>query len=286
MKALTDSIRRINAIASNTLTEALRQKTLHVLFLFGVAIVASSNFFTQFAFQEQFKFFKDIGYAGISWTGLIIALLGAAQLIPAEMERRTIYVVMSKPVQSFEFILGKYLGLVALLTLMIAVMSLIFAGLLWWKETELVQAALKSADQGLIAKIHAEARDPRLLQAILLVWAKLCVIASISVLLSTVATSTIFIIAMTIVVYIIGHLQTIAREMWLSQEGGIHLWEKAFLGVVTFLVPDLNAFNLIDEIIAGHATWWSQTGELLLYSLVYVVVLLLVSSLIFENREL
>ncbi|MFH1066644.1 MAG: ABC transporter permease subunit [bacterium] len=286
MKALTDSFRRIHAIAINTLTEALRQKTLHVLLLFGVAIVASSNFFTQFAFQEQFKFLKDIGYAGISWTGLVIALLGAAQLIPAEMERRTIYVVMSKPVRPFEFILGKYMGLVALLTLMIAVMSVIFAAVLWWKEAELVNAAVKSADQELIAKIHAEARDPRLLQAVFLVWAKLCVIASISVLLSTVATSTIFIISMTVVIYIIGHLQTIAREMWASQESGMHLWERMFLGTVTFLVPDLNAFNLIDEIIAGHATQWNQTGEILLYSSVYVAVLILVSSLIFENREL
>ncbi|MFZ5806107.1 MAG: ABC transporter permease [Verrucomicrobiota bacterium] len=286
MNELLESLRRINAVARNTLIEAVRQKTFYILFLFGLVLVGGSNFFTQFAFEEQFKFLKDIGYAAISWTGLIIALLSAAQLIPAEIERRTIYVVMSKPVRPFEFVLGKYLGLVSLLTFILLIMSSIFGLVLWWKEIDMIRAAGTSVDTDTIARIHKEACDPRLIQAIFLIWAKLCVIASIAVFLSTLATSTIFVVAMTIVIYLIGHLQTVAREVWMSREGGILLWKKIFLAALALFVPDLNAFNIIDEIIAGHHVLWRQTGEVLLYSGMYVVVLLAVSALIFEEREL
>lgn len=283
MKTLLSSIRRINAIARNTLTEALRQRTLHVLFIFGIILVGGSNFFSQFAFSEQFKFLKDIGYAAISWTGLLVALLAAAQLIPAEIERRTIYVVMSKPVQPLEFILGKYLGIVSLITIMVLAMSAVFAVVLYWKEMDILRTA---ASPETIARIHAEAQDPRLIQAIFLVWGKLCVVAAISVLFSTMGTSTIFVVAMTLLVYFIGHLQSTAREIWMSQSGGIAWWQKTFLASVAWFAPDLNTFNIIDEIIAGHAVLWAQTGEILAYSSVYILVLLIVSTLIFEAREI
>lgn len=286
MNEILASLRRINAIARNTLIEAVRQKTFYVLFLFGLVLVGGANFFTQFAFDEQFKFLKDIGYAAISWTGLLIALLSAAQLIPAEIERRTIYVVMSKPVRPFEFVLGKYLGLVSLLTFILLIMSAVFGLVLWWKEMDIIRSAGPQISEAMLAQIHQGAGDPRLVQAVFLIWAKLCVVAAISVFFSTVATSTIFVITMTMMIYLIGHLQTIAREVWMSMEGGINLFQKLFLAAVAFFVPDFNAFNLIDEIIAGQNVFWAQTGEILLYSGVYVAVLLLISSLIFEEREL
>lgn len=285
---MTAILRRIGTIARNTLLEVMRQRVLNVIFIFGLILLGGSNYFAKFTFQEELKFLKDLGYAAISLTGLLIALLGSAQLIPAELERRTLYTVLSKPVRRVEFIVGKYLGLVFLLTLMITLMSLIFAGLLAYKEAVLVANYTPAEGQPsefqrqMIEQIREQTRDPRLLQAALLIWGKLCLVAVISVFFSTMATSTIFIVATTLLVYFAGHLQHIARDAWATETG----WKAGFLALVGLAVPDFNAFSIIDEIIAGNAIAWSYTGNLLAYTAVYTAVLLVAASLVFEDREL
>jgi len=287
------SLDRILAIARNTLTESLRQRVLYVVLLFALVMLGGSNFFTRFTFQEEFKFLKDLAYAAISMTGLLVALMSAAQLIPAEMEKRTIYTVLSKPVRRYEFILGKYLGLMALITLLMVVMSAVFAVVLWSKEVSQVSPILQAA-QGhpneeqwqAIREIRAQAYDPGLLQAAVLLWAKLCVVTALSVLFSTVATSTVFIVCMTLLVYFVGHLQSLAREIWLGRAGPVEWYKKALLGTVSFLVPDFQNYSLIDEVIAGNRIPGAVTLQVLVYTFFYTMVLLALSALIFEDREL
>jgi ABC-type transport system involved in multi-copper enzyme maturation permease subunit len=285
-----ESWQRILAISLNTLTEVLRQRVLNVIILFGLVMVVGSFFLTDLTFQEEFKFLKDLGYAAISLTGTLVALMGAAQMIPAEIERRTLYTLLSKPVQRFEFVLGKYLGLLGLITIILGLMSLLFAGVLGLKEqTELalIPRDVKSEDrQFLVEAVLSQSRDPNLLQALVLIWAKLAVITAISLFFSTLATSTIFIVSTTLLVYFVGHLQFVARQIWLEEMGGPSLWKNLFLALISFLVPDFQAYSLIDEIVAGHPIFWSNTLEVLLYSVVYVLVGLVISSLIFEDKEL
>jgi ABC-type transport system involved in multi-copper enzyme maturation permease subunit len=284
------SLQRIATIALNTLTEVLRQRVLNVIFLFGLVMVGGSFFLTDLTFQEEFKFLKDLGYAAISITGTLVALMGAAQLIPAEIERRTLHTLLSKPVRRFEFVVGKYLGLLGLITLMLAIMSLLFAGVLAVKEhLELagVQGAADSEELRLyVESVLSQSRDPRLIQALALIWAKLAVVTAISVFFSTIATSTIFIVCTTLLVYFIGHLQSVARQVWLQDMAGASLPKNVLLALIAFLVPDFQSYNLIDEIIAGNAIAWVNSLEILAYSLLYVAVILVVSSLIFEDREL
>jgi ABC-type transport system involved in multi-copper enzyme maturation permease subunit len=284
------SLQRIGTIALNTLTEVLRQRVLNVIFLSGLVMVGGSFFLTELTFQEEFKFLKDLGYAAISITGTLVALMGAAQLIPAEIERRTLHTLLSKPVRRFEFVIGKYLGLLALITLMLVLMSLLFAGVLWIKE-QLVLAGISAGGDSeeyrqYVDSVLIQSRDPRLLQALALIWAKLAVVTAISVFFSTIATSTIFIVCTTLLVYFIGHLQSVAEQVWLHDMASTSLWKNLLLGAVALLAPDFQAYNLIDEIIAGNPIFWANTVEILSYSAVYVAVTLVVSSLIFEDREL
>jgi ABC-type transport system involved in multi-copper enzyme maturation permease subunit len=284
------SLQRIGTIALNTLTEVLRQRVLNVIFLFGLVMVGGSFFLTDLTFQEEFKFLKDLGYAAISITGTLVALMGAAQLIPAEIERRTLHTLLSKPVRRFEFVVGKYIGLLGLITLMLIIMSLLFAGVLAVKEhLELagVRGAAESEDvREYVESVLSQSRDPRLFQALVLIWAKLAVVTAISVFFSTIATSTIFIVCTTLLVYFIGHLQSVARQVWLQDMAGSSLPKNVLLAFIAFLVPDFQSYNLIDEIIAGNVIVWAHSLEILAYSLLYVAVALVVSSLIFEDREL
>jgi ABC-type transport system involved in multi-copper enzyme maturation permease subunit len=291
---MKDSLRHIYVIAGNTFTEAIRQKVLYVLVVFCLIMLGGSNFYTQFDFRgDDFKFMKDLGYAAISVIGLLVSLLGAAMLIPAELEKRTIYTLLSKPVRKFEFIVGKYLGLVLLLTLFVALMAGIFMLALWSHESSLtgeIMAASKGRPSEFqlqqISEFRAGAYDPAMLQALALVWAKLCLVTVISVFFSTMASSTVFIVSCTLFVYLIGHLQSVARDFWFAQEGGTGWITTVFLAAVSLFIPDFQTFNLIDEIIGGNQVLWHNTLPILLYAGVYTVVALGVSSLLFENREL
>ena len=281
---MTGCIRRVLAVAGNTFLEAVRQKVFAVLLLFGLVMVGGANYFTEFSYQEQFKFLKDLGYASIGLTGLLIGLLGAAQLIPGEIERRTILTALCRPLRRWEFIWGKYLGLLFLLFVMVGIMSVAVGGVLQWKEGQLL--ALEGSDPAVADLIRAEARDPRMLQAALLVWVKLAVVAAIAVFFSTIATSTTFVVAMTLMVYLIGHLQSVAREQW-TESGETKQWlVKFFLAAVSLLIPDFNLYNLIDEIVAGNAVHWRSTLEVTGYSVVYIFILLVAASLTFEGRDI
>jgi hypothetical protein len=168
---------------------------------------------------------------------------------------------------------------------MVAIMAIAVGGVLGWKEAQLI--AREGSDPAVAAAIQKEARDPRLLQAVLLLEMKLAVVAAVAVFFSTIATSTTFVMAMTLMVYLIGHLESVAREQWLESGEVAASWvAKAFLAVVAFLVPDFNLYNLIDEIIAGNVVSWRSTLEVTGYSAVYIAVLLTAASVLFEGRDI
>jgi hypothetical protein len=281
---MRESWRRIRAVAGNTLLEAVRQKVFAVLLVFALVLLGGANYFAEFSFQEQFKFLKDLGYATISLTGLLVGLLGAAQLIPAEIERRTILTALCRPLRRWEFVAGKYLGLVSLLGVMLGMMAAVFWVVLRWKEAQLI--GMEGGGAGVVEAIQAESRDPRLWQAFLLVAAKLFMVCGIAVFFSTLATSTTFVVAMTLMVYLIGHLQSVAREQWLESGEKAGWLIQFFLAAVALLVPDFNLYSLIDEIVAGNAVRWRATLEVLAYSGAYVGVLLAAAAWLFEGRDL
>jgi ABC-type transport system involved in multi-copper enzyme maturation permease subunit len=140
---MISSLFRIITIARNTLTEAVRQKVLNVLLIFSIVLVGCSIGFSQLStpgldsagiFDAQIKFVKDAGFGAIGLFGFFIALLSTAQLIPQELHNRTIYTILAKPVRRSEFLLGKFFGIVLLLTLCVTLMSLAFGVTLYWQE--------------------------------------------------------------------------------------------------------------------------------------------------------
>jgi ABC-type Na+ efflux pump permease subunit len=302
---------RILVIARNTLTEAVRQKVLNVLLIFGLVLVGSSVGVSALAtpgldssslFSEQIKFVKDFGCGAIGLFGFFIALLSVAQLIPQELHNRTIYTILSKPVRRSEFLLGKFAGVVLLLALCVALMSLAFAAALYfqeWKDISLTNGlygvgtknwnpnpTAVSLYQHDIREIVSQSRDPRLIEAVLLIFAKLVMTAGIALFISTFATSSIFTIVTTFMIYLIGHMEGTARAVWLGHGAETSLWLSALMGLISTLIPDMNSFTIVDEILAGNAVPWAHAFDLIGYAGLYLVVLLALSVVIFDFREI
>jgi len=307
---MISSLNRIIVIGRNTLTEAVRQKVLNVLLIFSLVLVGSSVTVSQLAtpgldsaglFDAQIKFVKDFGCGAIGLFGFFIALLSTAQLIPQELHNRTIYTILAKPVRRSEFLLGKFFGIVLLVALCVALMSLAFAAALYWQELQGLQATeaiysqnpnwhtdpvLANAYNHDVQQIILQTRDPQLIEAILLIFAKLIMTTAIALLISTFATSSIFTIITTFMIYLIGHLESTAREFWLAGGANASIWQSGLVGFISLLIPDMNSFTIVDEILAGNKVPWSHALNLMGYADVYIVVLLAVSIVIFNYREI
>ncbi len=305
---------RILTIGRNTLLESVRQRVLNVLLIFAVVLVGASIWFSDAAtpeldqagmFDAQIKFVKDAGCGAIGIFGFFIALLSTAQLIPQELHNRTIYTILAKPVRRSEFLLGKFLGVVLLLSLCVALMSLAFAATLYVEEMRGLSYVTDSYAQSgpnwrsnafLLAGYNHDAalvvqqvRDPQLVEAILLIFAKLVMTCAIALLISTFATSSIFTIVTTFMIYLIGHMEGTAREVWLAASaagGHPSLLANTLAAAIAMLIPDLNAYTIVDEILSGNHVPWMHAWDLIAYAGAYVVVLLAVSVVVFEYREI
>src|SRR5947209_16724393 len=124
---------RIFAITANTLTELARQKVFYVLLLFAFVLIGSSVFMARFTFQQEFQILKDVSLGAMSIFSSLLAIVATARLISQDIEDRTIYIILAKPVPRFEYVLGKLGGVVLLLAISIAMMGVLFAGVLYFR---------------------------------------------------------------------------------------------------------------------------------------------------------
>jgi|YelNatPaOPRAMG01_1025707.scaffolds.fasta_scaffold01363_7 ABC-type Na+ efflux pump permease subunit len=278
------SMGRVGTIAVNTFTESVRQKVYNILLIFALVAIASASFFAQFSFSEQLKFVKDFCLGALSVFGALIAIVGTAQMLPAELENRTLYTILAKPVRRFEFVLGKYLGSVLLICVSLLIMAVMFGGVLWFKEHKLVADALAGATgvpadelPQTIRQIRAEAFDSDLVKGALLIFVKLGLLAAVTLLVSTFSTSMVFNVAVTLMVFVAGHLRGPAAEMWAHRPVALALLAA---------VPDLGAFNVADDIIIGNVIPWRHVGLVAGYGLVRIVILVWAAHLIFSRREI
>ncbi len=288
------SFSRVWTIAKNTFVEATRQKVFLIVLVVGLFMLVVSQFFTQFTFEDKLKIIKDIGLAVISVGGAVIAILVTAQLISKEVEERTIYTILSKPVWRLEFLLGKFLGMIVLLFVSVAVMSVVFTCVLFYMEQVLIKDAASQAGvaadkygmatiQQVVLQIKAQVRDPNLIKAVLLAYVKLVLVTALTLFVSTFSTSMIFTVFISVCIYIAGHLQATAREMWQSQ--GTPL-AKVGMAMVAFFIPDLQSFNLADDIVIGNIITWVHACKVIGYGAWMTAIVTALAYAIFYYKEI
>ena len=286
------SLRRIRAIAGTTLIELARLRVFYVLVLFALVLIVSSTFLARISFQQELQVTKDISLGAINFFLSLLAIVATAQLLPRDIEDRVVYSVLAKPVPRFEYILGKFLGVVGLLAISLAAMSVLCLVVLHLREQSALHEVNRQIGQlapdqlsSTVRAIHTGGVNRDLIAALVLVLAKSAILAATTLCISAFATSNIFTITAMAMVYLIGHLESIAREYWLQEH--VAGWPKrTFLALVAFIFPDLQAFNLSDQVIGGVPIPAHLIEQLLGLAAFYIVSYILLATAIFYQREL
>ncbi len=286
------SLRRINAIALNTFTELTRLKVFYFLLLFALLLIGSSALMARITFQQELQVLKDVALGAMSIFASLLAILATARLLPQDVEDRTIYTILAKPVERFEYLAGKLGGVLLLLALSVLLMSVVFFVVLFLRQ----QTLLAETARQMTGLPSAEAADAQanirhagvtttLVLAIVIIYCKAALLASLTLFISTFATTNIFTIVTTVFVYFIGHLQGTAREYWL-QNAGSTVGRRLFLGAIALFFPDLQLFNVVDDVAAGAVvpvTLFAKTAGL---GVAYTAIYLLFAWAVFYRKEL
>ncbi len=246
----------------------------------------------ELSFQEEFKILKDVSLGAMSIFTSLLAIVATAQLLPRDIEDHTIYTILAKPVPRYEYLIGRLAGVLLLLALSLLAMSALFFALLFVRQEMLAREVLRQT-AGLppaqiheaLASLRASAFNANLLPGIIIIFLKASLLASLTLFISTFATSNLFTIVVMIFIYFIGHLQSTARAYWLQFHGG-GWFAHAFLGFVALAFPDLQLFNLVDDIVAGTAIPLALFGKTALLGCIYTSVYLFFAWIAFHGKEL
>ncbi len=251
---------RLFAVAVNTFRETLRDKILYNLVLFAVLLIGSSVLLGTLTIGEQARIVNDLGLAAINVVAVIIAIFVGIGLVSKEIERRTIYTLLARPITRAQFVLGKYLGLALVILVNIGIMFAMF-----------LATMILSGHP-----IHAS-----LFQAVELMMVEALLVMAFALLFST-FTSSILSATLTLGIYVIGHLTSDLKTIAEKSASGVI---KSFITTLCYAFPNLEALNIKGQSAAGISVDLGFQMIATIYGLLYTGLLLVGACLIFQRRD-
>jgi len=251
---------KIRAIAFNTFREAIRDRILYLLLFFAIVFIAFSRVLALLTVGDRIKIIKDVGLASLSFFGALMAILMGTGLVYKEIDKKTIYTLLAKPIQRSQFILGKYFGLLLTLFIMLLLMSFIFLVVLF---------------------LHTFHLEWDIFVAFFFIFLELCLITAVAIFFSSFSTpilSSIFSLAF----YLIGHfswsLETIIQKI---KPGAT----KIFAQILYTVVPDLQNFDYKKEIVHHLTIPSSAFIYSIFYGIAYTLFVLALAMIVFRRRD-
>jgi ABC-type transport system involved in multi-copper enzyme maturation permease subunit len=257
-------VKVIWSIAATTVGEAIRRKVLLIILLVGILLLTIAPALGQLSARAETTVLRGFMLGMIQITSAVIALVLTVYLIPNEIERRTIYTILSKPVQRWQFLLGKYFGAVLALALMMALMTAIQIFVYYLKDRQI---------------------DLDLAKAPALFFVQMSLLSAVAMFFSTfVAPLVNFFLSGGI--YLVGSLlNPLIETLSQGKEGGL---AKVGVQILGFVVPNFASYNVQNPIINPEQVIQSEQQYYLnatVYGVFYVAVLLVAGILIFDRRE-
>ena len=267
-------MRAIALVALHVFRDSVRDKVLYSIVAFAVVLMAASYLIGQLTAGQDLKIIKDLGLAAMSILGLFIAVFIGIGLIAREIDRRSIYAVLAKPVRRHEFIIGKYVGLVGTLVVNLAVMAAAFYAVLAYMGATLPQSALVTAP--------APATDPRLLLAVAMIACELALVTAVALFWSTFSSSALMSAGLTAGLFVVGQFGADLKNLEQVVESPL----AAGIGrALYYILPNFAAFDIKAQVVHGLPV---EPGYLLwnvAYAAIYIALLLTGAVLIFQRRD-
>ena len=251
------------AIARQTVREALRRRVMWIFLICGVFLITLGPVFGFLSPKDQTTILTSLGLAAILLAGLFITIVTCIYLIPTEIERRTIYTVLSKPVQRYEFVLGKFLGGFATVFVNIFAMGVVFLGMLW--------------------VVVGKAPSVAMVQGVVLTFFQMMLLAALTIFFSTFATPVVnFFLSFGI--FLVGNLSSVTESLTTNK----NVLVSGIGRLIHYTLPNFGNFNIQNQLIHPEVVIGSQTRFIeqnIIYAIIYSLVLLVLAILIFDRRE-
>ncbi len=288
-------------IASHTFTQLVRMKVFYFLLVFAVIAIAS-NFFDmpQHAGPEAvganvLRSIKSWSLGAMTLFSVVLAVVATALLLPKDVEDRTLYTILAKPVPRIDYLAGKLLGVMALVFVSLLVMDVLMTAVLHLRTQMVLEHQMAMAEalnytdearESLRADTLAQGPNWSLQGAVLAVFLRSAVIAAVALLVSTFSTSTLFTAVISFLVYFIGHFQADMRTAYLAGGADGEGWiARGISLLMSLILPDFQIFNVVDSVIEGQLIPLAVMAQLVGVGLFYLIFYTICSWLIFADKE-
>lgn len=266
-------MRATSVIAVNVFRESVRDKVLYNLVLFAILLIGASYMLGQLTAGQDVKIIKDLGLAATSIFGLFIAVFMGIGLVSKEVERRSIYALLAKPIHRYQLVVGKYCGLVLTLTVNVSVMAaalyLVLAYMAWGVAPEVARTW------------DAPALDPAVLKAVVLILVELMLVTAVALFFSTFSTPMLS-AALTFGFFIVGHFSSDLRSF---QDVVDSPAAASLARGLYWVLPNLAQFDVKSAVVHGQPVPSGYVGMVIAYGAAYIAMLLTVSVVIFSRRD-
>jgi ABC-type transport system involved in multi-copper enzyme maturation permease subunit len=263
----------VRLVALAVFRESVRDRVPLAIVGFGVLLVCASYLISQMTAGQDLKIIKDLGLAALNLLGLLIAVFIGIGLVAKEVERRSIYSLLARPVTREQFVLGKFAGLAMTLAVNLAAMTIAYYGVLLYQHVAATPAQR--------AAWPAPAADPRLLIAVALIFAELMIVTAVALFFSTFS-GPLTSIMLTLALWVAGHFNADLRNFQEVMEAPVAVYVAR---VLYYVLPNLAPFNVTAEVVHGMPVAASHVWLTLAYAAVYVAALLLAAMAVFRRRD-
>jgi Cu-processing system permease protein len=253
-------VNQLLAIATNTFKETIRDRILGVIVVFALIMIAGGLWLGSISLGQQGRMMKDFGLTAVTFFGLIVAVFVAASLVHKEVEKRTVFVLFSKPVSRASFIAGKFIGLCGTMAVVLAGMGLFLF---------------------VIVLVVDGSPSWMVLVATVMIYVQLLAIMAVTIFFSTLS-SAILASVLGICVFVSGQL---SQNVLSLTRLGRNPVTQAFSWVVYVVIPNLSAVDVKAGVVGEQTLSWGEIGLWTAYLLAYVVVVLALGALIFRRKE-
>ena len=261
------------AIAVNVFRESVRDKVLYNLVLFAILLIGASLLIGELTAGQDVKIIKDLGLSATSVFGLFIAVFIGIGLVSKEVERRSIYSLLAKPIDRSQLVVGKYIGLALTLVVNVGVMAIAQYVVLAYMGWRAPAAVAKAWD--------APPLDPKLLVAIGLILVELMLVTAIAIFFSTFSTPLLS-AALTFGLFVVGHFSADLRNF---QDAVQSPAAGRLAAALYWVLPNLAQFDVKAQVVHGQAVPAGYVGLAIAYAAAYIGLLLTISVIVFSRRD-